>query len=85
MESCVQVLHSNYEECRSVIYNALIFLINSLGICVFGEFEFWSCSIEAVALVGLILIGLIIDPQHDRIGRRYWRAPYGPLREYLLG
>ncbi|KAG2051886.1 dicarboxylic amino acid permease [Suillus hirtellus] len=66
----------------------LVFLINLLGIRVFGEVEFWFCSIKVVALVGLILMGLIIDlggnPQHDRIGFRYWRAPYGPLREYLL-
>jgi len=59
-----------------------------LGIRVFGEFEFWFCSIKVVSLVGLILMGLIIDlggnPQHDRIGFRYWRPPYGPLREYLI-
>jgi len=33
-------------------------------------------------------MGLIIDlggnPEHDRIGFRYWRPPYGPLGNYLL-
>ncbi|KAH7883097.1 dicarboxylic amino acid permease [Phlebopus sp. FC_14] len=71
-----------------VIYIALIFAINLLGIRVFGEFEFWFCSIKVVALVGLILMGLIIDlggnPQHDRIGFRYWRPPNGPLGDYLI-
>ncbi|KAH7926886.1 dicarboxylic amino acid permease [Leucogyrophana mollusca] len=71
-----------------VIYITIIFLINLLGIRFFGEFEFWFCSIKVISLVGLILMGLIIDlggnPQHDRIGFRYWRPPYGPLGDYLL-
>ncbi|KAF9233829.1 dicarboxylic amino acid permease [Melanogaster broomeanus] len=66
----------------------MLFCINLLGIRVFGEFEFWFCSIKVVALVGLILMGLIIDlggnPQHDRIGFRYWDPPYGPLGYYLI-
>lgn len=59
-----------------------------LGVRVFGEFEFWFCSVKVVALVGLILMGLIIDlggnPQHDRIGFRYWNPPNGPLGYYLI-
>ncbi|KAH7910728.1 dicarboxylic amino acid permease [Hygrophoropsis aurantiaca] len=75
-------------EVLMVIYIAIIFFINLLGVRYFGEFEFWFCSIKVVALVGLILMGLIIDlggnPAHDRIGFRYWRHPYGPLGENLL-
>ncbi|EGO01263.1 hypothetical protein SERLA73DRAFT_105899 [Serpula lacrymans var. lacrymans S7.3] len=71
-----------------VIYIAIIFSVNLLGIRFFGEFEFWSCSIKVIALVGLILMGLVIDlggnPQGDRIGFRYWRYPYGPMGTYLL-
>ncbi|KAN0094469.1 Amino acid permease domain containing protein [Tylopilus felleus] len=56
-----------------VVYITFIFSINMMGIRVFGVFEFWFCSIKAIALVGLIMIGLIIDlggsPQHDRIGQ----------------
>ncbi|KAG6854320.1 hypothetical protein C0991_008215 [Blastosporella zonata] len=40
-----------------------------------------------ISLVGLLLMGIIIDlggnPQHDRIGFRYWRAPNGPMGTYL--
>jgi amino acid transporter len=32
-----------------------------MGICVFGEFEFWFCGIKVIALVGLIMMGLVID------------------------
>jgi yeast amino acid transporter len=38
-------------------------------------------------MMGLLLLGLIIDlggnPQHDRIGFRYWNHPYGPMGSYL--
>ncbi|KDN41928.1 hypothetical protein RSAG8_07145, partial [Rhizoctonia solani AG-8 WAC10335] len=59
-----------------VILIALIFFINLLGIRVFGELEFWLSSIKVLALIGLILMGIIIDlggnPRGDRIGFRYW-------------
>ncbi|KAF8682796.1 Dicarboxylic amino acid permease [Rhizoctonia solani] len=53
-----------------------IFFVNLLGIRVFGELEFWLSSIKVLALIGLILMGIIIDlggnPRGDRIGFRYW-------------
>ncbi|KAL5635997.1 hypothetical protein ACGC1H_004716 [Rhizoctonia solani] len=59
-----------------VILIALIFFINLLGIRVFGELEFWLSSIKVLALIGLILMGIIIDlggnPRGDRLGFRYW-------------
>ncbi|KEP53314.1 dicarboxylic amino acid permease [Rhizoctonia solani 123E] len=59
-----------------VILIALIFFVNLLGIRVFGELEFWLSSIKVLALIGLILMGIIIDlggnPRRDRIGFRYW-------------
>ncbi|CAE7096409.1 unnamed protein product [Rhizoctonia solani] len=73
-----------------VILIALIFFVNLLGIRVFGELEFWLSSIKVLALIGLILMGIIIDlggnPQHDRIGFRYWdpenvaNAPMGTYK-----
>ncbi|KAG8216235.1 amino acid permease-domain-containing protein [Butyriboletus roseoflavus] len=75
-------------EAWMTIYITFIFCVNMLGIRVFGEFEFWFCSIKVIALVGLILMGLVIDlggnPQHDRIGFRYWNPPNGPLGHYLI-
>ncbi|KAK1232252.1 amino acid transporter [Marasmius sp. AFHP31] len=71
-----------------VIFIAFIFVVNLLGVRVFGELEFWFSSIKVVALIGLILMGIIIDlggnPKHDRIGFRYWNPPNGPLGKYLL-
>jgi amino acid transporter len=59
-----------------------------LGVRVFGELEFWFSSIKVISLIGLLMMGLIIDwggnPRHDRIGFRYWRYPDGPMGHYLL-
>ncbi|KAA1469476.1 dicarboxylic amino acid permease [Dentipellis sp. KUC8613] len=71
-----------------VIFIVFIFAINLLGVRVFGELEFWLSSIKVISLIGLMLMGLIIDlggnPRHDRIGFRYWDHPYGPMGTYLL-
>ncbi|TFY83895.1 hypothetical protein EWM64_g116 [Hericium alpestre] len=70
-----------------IIFIAFVFGINLLGVRVFGELEFWFSSIKVITLVGLMLMGLIIDlggnPRHDRLGFRYWNHPYGPLGTYL--
>jgi amino acid transporter len=59
-----------------------------LGVRFFGELEFWFSSIKVISLIGLILMGIIIDlggnPKHDRLGFRYWQHPYGPMGTYLL-
>jgi len=71
-----------------VIFIVFIFLVNLLGVRFFGELEFWFSSIKVITLIGLILMGIIIDlggnPKHDRLGFRYWRHPYGPMSTYLL-
>ncbi|KAF5381028.1 hypothetical protein D9615_003914 [Tricholomella constricta] len=71
-----------------VVFIAFIFIVNLLGVRVFGELEFWFSSIKVIALIGLLLMGVIIDlggnPKHDRIGFRYWKAPNGPMGSYLL-
>ncbi|KAF9532935.1 dicarboxylic amino acid permease [Crepidotus variabilis] len=71
-----------------VIFIAFIFTINLLGVRVFGELEFWFSSIKIICLIGLLLMGIIIDlggnPKHDRLGFRYWKAPDGPMGKYLL-
>ncbi|KNZ74228.1 Dicarboxylic amino acid permease [Termitomyces sp. J132] len=75
---------------RSLLMIKLVFTVNLLGVRVFGELEFWFSSIKVIALLGMLLMGIIIDlvvtggnPRHDRIGFRYWRAPNGPMGSYL--
>jgi amino acid transporter len=62
--------------------------MNLLGVQVFGELEFWMSGLKVISLIGLILLGIVIDlggnPMHDRIGFRYWQHPNGPMGSYLL-
>ncbi|CAH7666656.1 amino acid permease/ SLC12A domain-containing protein [Phakopsora pachyrhizi] len=68
------------------LFLIVISLINIGGARAYAEFEFWFASIKVVAIVGLIILGLVIDagggPNHDHIGFRYWRNP-GPFTQYL--
>jgi len=53
---------------------------------VFGEIEFWFCSIKVITIIGLIITGIIITsgggPDHQSIGFRYWRET-GGFVQYL--
>ena len=63
----------------------VVVVINLFGAGVYGECEFVFASIKLVTIVGLIILGIILDlgggPNHDRIGFRYWKDP-GPFVEY---
>ena len=51
----------------------------------YGEAEFIFSSIKVVTIVGLLILGLILDlgggPNHDRLGFRYWKNP-GPFNQF---
>lgn len=46
--------------------------------------EFWMSAIKILAIVGLLILGIVIDlggaPSHDRLGFRYWIDP-GPFSQ----
>ncbi|KAH9811814.1 amino acid permease/ SLC12A domain-containing protein [Melampsora americana] len=59
-------------------------LINLGGARMYGEMEFWFCSIKILTIVGVIILGIILDlggVTGDRIGFRYWKDP-GPFVQY---
>lgn len=60
----------------------LYFLINVLGVAVYGEVEFWLSLGKIVLAVGLIIFTFVTmvggNPKHDAFGFRYWRDP-GPM------
>ncbi|CAH7689730.1 amino acid permease/ SLC12A domain-containing protein [Phakopsora pachyrhizi] len=68
------------------IFLLIVGLINLGGARFYAEFEFWFASIKVVTIVGLIILGIILDagggPDHDAIGFRYWNNP-GPFVQYL--
>ncbi|KAJ7197879.1 amino acid permease-domain-containing protein [Mycena rebaudengoi] len=43
------------------IFILFIMVVNFLGVRVFGELEFWFSSIKVLCLIGLLLMGIIID------------------------
>lgn len=48
--------------------------INFFGVKWYGEAEFWFSLIKVLAIIGLIILGIVLDlgggPTHDRIGFR---------------
>lgn len=67
------------------VTGVVVIVINFLGTRAFGECEFWFASIKVVTIIGLIILGLVLDlgggPTHDRLGFRYWHNP-GALTQY---
>ncbi|GLB36338.1 putative amino acid [Lyophyllum shimeji] len=59
--------------------------INMFGAGVYGEAEFIFASIKVLTVVGLIILGIVLDlgggPNHDRLGFRYWKHP-GPFAQF---
>ncbi|KAF8585847.1 amino acid permease [Ramaria rubella] len=68
------------------IFFIVVVAINLMGAGVYGECEFIFASIKVITIVGLIILGIVLDlgggPSHDRIGFRYWKNP-GPFAQYL--
>ncbi|KAL0575811.1 hypothetical protein V5O48_006165 [Marasmius crinis-equi] len=63
----------------------VVIVINVLGAGAYGEAEFIFASIKVITIVGLIILGIVLDlgggPSHDRIGFRYWQNP-GPFAQF---
>jgi amino acid transporter len=65
----------------------LVCLINIFGVRYFGESEFIFATIKLTLIIGLLIVGLVIDlgggPDHHRIGFQYWRNPGAIARSGL--
>ncbi|PPJ53594.1 hypothetical protein CBER1_00396 [Cercospora berteroae] len=65
----------------------VIVLLNVFAVSIYGEAEFIFASIKIITIVGLLLLALIIDlggaPNGDRLGFRYWRHPWVPMKDYI--
>ncbi|KAJ8084224.1 hypothetical protein PM082_002991 [Marasmius tenuissimus] len=63
----------------------VVLVINLFGAGAYGEAEFIFASIKVLTIVGLIILGIVLDlgggPSGDRIGFRYWLNP-GPFAQY---
>lgn len=64
-----------------LIFYVIIVVINFLGVKLYGEFEFWFSLVKVLTIIGLILLGIILDAgvgQEAPIGFKYWKDP-GPF------
>jgi amino acid transporter len=61
-------------------------VLSKIFIGVYGEIEFALAILTILLIVGIILMGLVIDPGglsgQQRIGFRYWNN-LGPFVQYL--
>lgn len=68
------------------ILGLLLFASNLFFVRVYGELEFCFSMLKIMLIIGLIIMGLVIDlggaPNHHRLGFQYWRNP-GPFVDYL--
>ena len=57
----------------------LVLSLNIFAVRFYGETEFWFAGIKILGICGLILYAFIADlggnPNHDRLGFRYWKSP----------
>ncbi|KIM44430.1 hypothetical protein M413DRAFT_353125 [Hebeloma cylindrosporum] len=71
--------NSKHISLYTAILCVLVCMINIFGVRYFGESEFIFAIIKLTLIIGLLLVGLIVDlgggPQGDRIGFRYWKNP----------
>ncbi|CZT09991.1 related to general amino acid permease [Rhynchosporium agropyri] len=64
----------------------ITFLVAIVFVGVYGEVEFCFALLKILLVIGIIIMGLVIDlggvPGQERIGFRYWNNP-GPFVAYL--
>ncbi|KZV73878.1 amino acid transporter [Peniophora sp. CONT] len=78
------------KETNSTVYIMVawivVMMLNSFGAGIYGESEFWFASIKMITIVGIIILGIIVDagggPQGEAIGFRYWNNP-GAFNQFL--
>ncbi|KAL1738913.1 amino acid permease/ SLC12A domain-containing protein, partial [Schizophyllum fasciatum] len=80
----------NYWVSPETVNNAVwitmcLVVVGTWDFCAYGEAEFIFASIKVITIVGLIILGIVLDlgggPNHDRLGFRYWKDP-GPFAQY---
>lgn len=68
------------------LFIIVTFLVGITLVRIYGEVEFFFATLKILLVVGIIIMGLVIDlggvPGQERIGFRYWNNP-GPFVEYL--
>ncbi|KAH8892823.1 hypothetical protein GQ53DRAFT_861005 [Thozetella sp. PMI_491] len=68
---------------------SVVFVLNCLAVKYFGEAEFYASIFKVFLIFGFLLFTFIVvvggNPQHDRIGFRYWKDPGAFNTQYVDG
>ncbi|KAG1871886.1 amino acid permease/ SLC12A domain-containing protein [Suillus tomentosus] len=81
--SGAQILISMWDSHHAAVYTVVICIVicatNVFGVIYFGETEFAFSILKLIMIIGLIIVGLVIDlggaPNHQRLGFQYWSNP----------
>ncbi|KAG1794453.1 amino acid permease/ SLC12A domain-containing protein [Suillus plorans] len=81
--SGAQILISMWDSHHAAVYTVVICIVicatNVFGVIYFGETEFALSILKLIMIIGLIIVGLVIDlggaPNHQRLGFQYWSNP----------
>ncbi|GAM87600.1 hypothetical protein ANO11243_056270 [Dothideomycetidae sp. 11243] len=69
-----------------IVFIVLTFAVGITSISVYGEVEFFFAMLKILLVIGLVILGLVIDlggvSGTPRIGFRYWNSP-GPFVEHI--
>lgn len=69
-----------------IVFWIWVITVNYFGVRIFGEVEFWLCSLKITVIIGIIFLCIILasggGPNHDATGFRYWSNP-GAFKPYI--
>jgi amino acid transporter len=82
----IQFWTDKYAALWITLYILVTFGVGIVFIGVYGEVEFFFAMLKILLVVGIVIMGLVIDlggvPGQPRIGFAYWKDP-GPFVEYI--
>ena len=82
----IQYWTDKYAALWITLFILVTFGVGILFIGVYGEVEFFFAMLKIMLVVGIVIMGLVIDlggvPSQPRIGFAYWKDP-GPFVEYI--
>lgn len=82
----IQFWTDKYPALWITLFIIVTFLVGIAFVGIYGEVEFFFAILKILLVVGIVIMGLVIDlggvPGQERLGFRYWKDP-GPFVEYL--
>ncbi|KAI9054817.1 hypothetical protein LZ554_001962 [Drepanopeziza brunnea f. sp. 'monogermtubi'] len=82
----IQFWTDKYPALWITLFIIVTFIVGIVFVGVYGEVEFCFALLKILLVIGIIIMGLVIDlggvPGQERLGFRYWKNP-GPFVAYI--